>query len=174
MECDVCHNELDNYYCSTNVCKKCCEAGKCSIKYKCEAYSKILEKKWQTINKELFEKQVKHEQLKEQLENHKIKITFSADDFPDYCEDCNRAWGDVLDDETYDKEIEKERKYQKKYKKGLWKDFEEKLFNTFDKEGRHQLNLYIQKESSEYTVATLISLREKLRIKNVLDMKKRE
>lgn len=174
MKCEVCHNELDNYYCSTNVCKKCCEDGKCPIKYKCNTYAKILEKKWEETNKKLWEKLIEQEQLKKQLELKKIKIEFSADDLPDYCEDCKRELGDVIYDEIYDKEIEKERKYQKKYKKGLWKDFEEKLFNTFDREGRHQLNLYIQKESSEYTVATLISLREKLKIKNILDMKKRE
>ena len=174
MKCDVCNNELDNYYCSTNVCKKCCESGKCPIKYKCKAYTKILEKKWQTINKELLEKQVEQEQLKERLELKKIKIKFNPDDFPDYCEDCNRSWGDVIDDETYDKEIEKERKYQKKYKKGIDENFEKNLFNAFDGDGRHQLNLYIQKESSEYTVATLINLREKLRNKNIMNMKKRE
>ena len=153
FKCEVCNkNELNNY-CSTNVCKECCEDGKCPVKYKCSAYAKILE---------------------DMQEQRKIIIKFDVDDLPDYCEDCKRELGDVIYDEIYDKEIEKERKYQKKYKKGLWKDFEEKLFNTFDKEGRHQLNLYIQKESSEYTVATLISLREKLRIKNIQEIKKRE
>lgn len=156
MKCEVCHNKLDNH-CTTNVCKKCCESGKCPIRYKCKAYSKILEEKWEKVQQEIY----------------KIKLEFTADDLPDYCEDCNRPYGDVIDDETYDKEIEKERKYQKKYKKGLVEDFKEKLFNTFDKEGRHQLNLYIQKESSEYTVASLINLREKLKIKNIMDMKKR-
>lgn len=151
MICTICHKNTLNNYCSTNVCEECCKAGKCHIKYKCSTYPKILEEK------------CKHQC---------IKIEFSADDFPDYCEDCKRAWGDVIDDEIYNKEIERERGYQKKYKKRLDKDFAEKLFNTFDREGRDQLNLYIQMEASKYLVGALISLREKLRIKNILDKEK--
>lgn len=148
MKCEVCNvNELNNY-CTTNVCRECCESMKCPMRYKCEVYIKMLEKK-------------KSKPI--------LKIEFNADDIPDCCESCGREYGDILIDKVYNKEIEQEKKYQENYKKGLDKDFEKKLFNTFDKEGRQWLNLYIQKESSEYTIAVLKSLREKIRIKNIIE-----
>ena len=145
MKCEICNiNELDNY-CATNVCEDCCINGKCLMRYECKAYIEMLEK---TKIKPIF------------------KIGFAADELPDYCETCGREFGDIIIDGIYNREIETEEKYQKNYKKKLGKDFEKKLFNTFDKEGRQWLNLYIQKESSEYVVAKLISFMEKMRIEN--------
>ncbi len=107
-------------------------------------------------------------------DKHILHITFSGDDIPDYCECCNRDFGDVLIDEIYEKEIKQQEDYQKRYKEKLDDDFEEKLFNTFDRKGRHQLNLYIQKESSEYVIATLKSLKSKIKVENIIRLKNRD
>ena len=40
--CIVCYEELKDH-CPYNVCKKCCEAMKCDIRYGCKGYPAILE-----------------------------------------------------------------------------------------------------------------------------------
>lgn len=35
IDCEVCEGELERLYCTTNVCKSCCEDGKCPSEYFC-------------------------------------------------------------------------------------------------------------------------------------------
>jgi len=39
--CEVCGKELLGLYCTRNICKRCCEAGKCTVKENCNAYPEI-------------------------------------------------------------------------------------------------------------------------------------
>lgn len=42
--CEVCEGSLEGNWCTRNVCKQCCEEGKCPIKDKCHAYPEVLVK----------------------------------------------------------------------------------------------------------------------------------
>jgi len=48
--CDICGGNLSNY-CTTNVCELCCKSMKCPGRYKCAAYSRVLEKEIRNLRR---------------------------------------------------------------------------------------------------------------------------
>lgn len=44
IKCEVCEQKLTELYCTTNVCRRCCEEGLCPHKEWCRAYPEVLAK----------------------------------------------------------------------------------------------------------------------------------